>query len=261
MSTPPIIVAHRGASHDAPENTQAAFVLAWMQGANAIEGDFRLTKDHQVVCIHDESTDRTAGRKAAVSLSTLESLRQLDIGGWMGSQWRGQRILTLTEVLMLIPEGKQLFLEIKDGLQILEPIKAVLDQSPANCQRVVLQSFDTAVLKAARPLFPGFQILKLVNRKRSSPQKPWSPSTESIIDEAVSLGLDGINCAASAILHDPQFAPSVHNAGKSLHAWTVNRPGNAAALARLGVNSITTDRPGWLKRGMIDSLAKASSPR
>lgn len=257
MFAPPIIVAHRGASHDAPENTQAAFVLAWMQGADAIEGDFRLTNDGRIVCIHDETTDRTTNRNLVVSRSTFDTLRILDAGGWMKSQWRGQRILSLDEVLMLIPEGKQLFLEIKDGVQILEPMKAVLDQSPANSRRVVLQSFDAGVLKAARELFPDFQILMLVNRKRFSPQKPWSPSTESIIGEATGLGLDGINCAATAILHDPAFAPAVLAAGKSLHAWTVNRPGNAGALARLGVASITTDRPGWLRRGMMAALGEA----
>ena len=73
-----MIVAHRGASDDAPENTLEAFHLAWLQNADAIEGDFRLTKDEQIVCIHDEDTSRTCGKKLIVAESTYAELCQLD---------------------------------------------------------------------------------------------------------------------------------------------------------------------------------------
>ena len=76
----PLVVAHRGASRDAPENTLAAFKLAWEQGADAIEGDFLLTKDNKIVCIHDKSTGRLADRKLIVKESTLSQLRELDVG-------------------------------------------------------------------------------------------------------------------------------------------------------------------------------------
>ena len=76
------IVAHRGASLDAPENTLAAFRLAWSQGADAIEGDFRLTKDGRIACLHDDTTQRTAGLDLTVADSTLAELRELDVGSW-----------------------------------------------------------------------------------------------------------------------------------------------------------------------------------
>ena len=255
MSNPPIIVAHRGASHDAPENTQGAFFLAWMQGADAIEGDFHLTNDGQIVCIHDDTTDRTTNRKMVVAQSTFDTLRDLDAGGWMGSQWRGQRVLSLQEVLSMVPEGKQLFIEIKSGTSILKPLKAVLDESADYPERVILQTFESTVLRAAREMFSEYRLLKLVNRKRASTRSAWSPASRSVISEIRELGLDGVNCSASSILHDQDFAAAVRAAGKSLHAWTVNRPGNAATLAKLGVSSITTDRPGWLKRSMLELLA------
>lgn len=69
---PPQIVAHRGASADAPENPLAAFRLAWKQGADVIEGDFYLTKDHRIVCIHDGDTQRVAGKHLVVAESTLK---------------------------------------------------------------------------------------------------------------------------------------------------------------------------------------------
>lgn len=74
------IVAHRGASFDAPENTLAAFNLAWEQGADAIEGDFYLTADQQIACIHDKTTKRTAGVELKVADSTLDQLRELEYG-------------------------------------------------------------------------------------------------------------------------------------------------------------------------------------
>ena len=79
-----MIVAHRGASSDAPENTLPAFRRAWELGADAIEGDFRLTKDGRIVCIHDKDTKRVADAKLVVSDATLAQLRTLDVGGAHG---------------------------------------------------------------------------------------------------------------------------------------------------------------------------------
>ena len=76
----PLIVAHRGSSFERPENTLPAFELAWEQGADAIEGDFLLTKDKQIVCIQDHSTKHLANRNLVVGESTLEELRELDVG-------------------------------------------------------------------------------------------------------------------------------------------------------------------------------------
>lgn len=84
-----LIVAHRGASKRAPGNTLPAFELAWKQGADAIEGDFRLTKDGHVVCIHDETIKRTAGADLNVAQSTLSELRKLDVGAWFDPAFKG----------------------------------------------------------------------------------------------------------------------------------------------------------------------------
>ena len=76
-----VIVAHRGASQDAPENTIAAFKKAWAQNADGIEGDFYVTKDQQIVCIHDANTERTAGRKLEVANSTLADKTSSRVNG------------------------------------------------------------------------------------------------------------------------------------------------------------------------------------
>ena len=109
------IVAHRGASFDAPENTLAAFRLAWEQGADAVEGDFYLTADQQIVCLHDKDTKRTAPNQTSrvVSKSTLAELQQLDVGSWKAEKYKGEKIPTLQEVLKVIPANKKILIEIE----------------------------------------------------------------------------------------------------------------------------------------------------
>lgn len=243
MSAKPLIVAHRGASLDAPENTQAAFVLAWIHGADAIEGDFRVTKDGHIVCIHDETTGRTSNRDVVVARSTLEQLKNLEFGGWKSPRWKGQTIQTLPEVLALLPEGKRLFLEIKCGTEILEPLKRALDQSAGNVDRVIIQSFDPEVVKKARQVLPGYKLLLLVTRTRTGAGKPWLPSKDELLAMLAESQADGLNCSAAGLLNDPDCGPQLLASGKELHAWTVNRPSNAATLQAMGVSSITTDRP------------------
>ena len=89
------IVAHRGASADAPENTVPAFQLAWERGADRIEGDFFLTSDGVIVCFHDKTTKRLGGGNLKVSSTPYQQLRALDVGAWKDPKWKGTRIPTL----------------------------------------------------------------------------------------------------------------------------------------------------------------------
>src|SRR5262245_65624278 len=93
------IIAHRGASHDAPENTLAAVRLAWEQGADAVEVDVQLSKDGKLVVIHDDNTKRSGGFARKVRAQTLDELRRLDVGRWKGKRWAGEKIPTLDVVL------------------------------------------------------------------------------------------------------------------------------------------------------------------
>jgi glycerophosphoryl diester phosphodiesterase len=101
-----LIIAHRGASHDAPENTLSAFKLAIEQGADAIEADFFLTSDEKMVCFHDEDTERICGKKLLVTQTPLDELQSLDVGKWKGPQWTGEKMPTMADVLAAVPEGK-----------------------------------------------------------------------------------------------------------------------------------------------------------
>ena len=121
------IIGHRGASSEAPENTLASFRLAWAQHADAGELDIYLSKDGEVVVIHDATTRRVGKRSRRVVDQTLAELKQLDVGQWKGSKWAGERIPTLAEVLSTIPDGKRLFIEIKCGPEVIPPLVKVLE--------------------------------------------------------------------------------------------------------------------------------------
>ena len=117
----PQIIAHRGASHAAPENTLAAFALAWQEGADGIEGDFHLTADGRILCIHDATTACTGGKNLVVREQPLAVLQQCDVGG-------GAPPPTLDEILPTIPRGKTLEIEVKCGEEIMPPLAALLSR-------------------------------------------------------------------------------------------------------------------------------------
>ena len=119
-STPAVeIVAHRGASHDAPENTLAAVKLAWERDADGVEVDVYLTKDGRIAVLHDKTTKRTTGVDRPVAEMTLSELHELDAGSWQDPRWKGERIPSLEEVLDLVPPGKKMYVEVKCGPEIV----------------------------------------------------------------------------------------------------------------------------------------------
>src|SRR5262245_9603118 len=103
------IIAHRGASHDAPENTLAAVRLAWEQGADAVEVDVHLSRDSRLVVIHDPTTKRTGNIRCRVLDRTFDELRRIDVGWWKGLRWERETIPCLESVIKTIPRNKRLF--------------------------------------------------------------------------------------------------------------------------------------------------------
>ena len=139
-----MIVAHRGASDDAPENTLDAFRLAWSQNADAIEGDFRLTKDEQIVCIHDEDTSRTCGEKLIVAENTYAELSKLDASAYFKGDLAPQSIPLLSDIFKTIPNN--IYIHILDVLGGLRPprppqqvgLRPPLSRPPASPEKWIL---------------------------------------------------------------------------------------------------------------------------
>ena len=155
----PLIIGHRGASFDAPENTLAAFRLAFAQGADGIEADFRLSADGEILCIHDATTGRTADANLRVAAHSLAELRRLDIGARKGEKWQGEKIPTLAEVLAIIPAGKIFFIECKCGKEIIPPLRRLFAASAMTPVELRFLAFDAPLLAALKTEFPDHQVL------------------------------------------------------------------------------------------------------
>jgi glycerophosphoryl diester phosphodiesterase len=241
------IIAHRGASYDAPENTLPAYKLAWQQGADGIEGDFRLTADGQIVCLHDPSTGRVGDRDLVVSESTLAELRQVDMGIVKGEEWTGTRIPTLAEILALVPEGKRIYIEIKSGLAIVEPLEKALAESGLRPEQIVLISFVGNVISGVKKKMPQYKahLLSVFPEDKSG-----KVGTTGLIQRVKTLNADGADVCAHPGL-DQAFVQAFHQAGLECHVWTVDDPLIAKQLAEAGVASITTNRPGMLRGEVI----------
>ncbi len=246
------IIAHRGASHDAPENTIAAFQLAWEQHADAVELDIQLTKDGRIVAFHDLTTRRIAGMDRRVDAQTYDELR-----GLTARFPQGAHIPSIEETLATVPDGKRLFIEIKCGPEILPGLERALSASGKSAEQVVLIGFDIETMKQARARFPGGTVCWVVASKK------WSfgraPSVAGVIAAAKSAQLDGLDVDARFAI-DATFVGKVREAGLKLFVWTVDDAKAARKLAALGVDGITTNRPGWLREQLESRTPQIKRP-
>lgn len=240
------IIGHRGASHDAPENTLAAFRLAWTQNADAAETDVYLSKDGEIVVIHDATTQRVGGRNRKVAAQTLAELKELDIGAWKGEQWSGEQIPTLAELLEIIPEGKRLFIEIKCGPEIAPRLVQVLDATHKRPEQTCLISFSCEVMQRVKKELPLLRCYWIVKLKQNRETGRWSPPLQEIVRKTKEAGLDGIDFGDAPVI-DREFVAKVKQAGLGVYIWAVDSTKEAGRLEQAGVDGITTNRPGFLK--------------
>jgi glycerophosphoryl diester phosphodiesterase len=250
MTEKPLIVAHRGASRDAPENTPAAFMMAWLQHADAVEADLRLTKDKQIVCIHDPSTKRVSGKALEVAKTNLAVLKELDVGVKLFPKWRGQQIPTLAQLIATMPQGKSIFLELKTGSEILAPLKKEIAKAALDPKQIVIQSFDENLLAAVAEILPEHRTVLLINQRKLGKPSTWQPPAEKLMQHFKTSKAKGVNLNTPALAKSTDLVKALKEAGAEIHTWTVNRAINARPLLVHDLSSITTDRPGKLRVGL-----------
>ena len=256
------IIAHRGASHLAPENTLASVELAWKLEADAVEIDIWLTKDGRIVAIHDEDTERTAGRKWKIADHTLAELRRLDAGSWKDASYAGEPIPILEEILASIPDGKRLFIEIKCGRKVLSELERTLKASGKQPRQIVIISFDLAVVTESKKRMPRLMTYWVQGKSPERDEKTGKVTgrrIDELIEKCRAAGLDGLDLAHESELTE-EIVDGIHRLGLGLYVWTVNSPADAAGAVNLGVDGITTDRPGWL-RGQLPARATSCGNR
>lgn len=244
------LIAHRGSSFLAPENTLAAAQLAWQEGADAVEGDFRISKDGHLVCIHDKTLKRTAGVDRLVTACTLDELRTYDVGTWKAEGFAGQRIATLEEMLATVPQGKRFFVELKDhSRSVIAALHRAVNNMPLDPSQIVMICLDKdAILRVKRfvPQCPAYWVVQatpkysLVEGGRNWPDRDTMRWTAKF-DKLDGLDLEAIWPIDTTIIRD------LKNAGLQLAIWTVDDPAVARWWIDLGIHSITTNRPGWLR--------------
>ena len=252
----PLIIAHRGASGEAPENTMVAFKLAWELGADGIEGDFHLTRDGHIVAIHDKDTNKvTKGKnKLIVKKTSLKELQGLDVGSWKNETYSKARIPTLEDVIDSLPEGKKFFIEIKCGTEIMKPLIKVIDlkvkERPILKTNISFISFDKDVIKSCRTQWPDIEANYLESYKKIKGISKWAPN-ENEVFRLLKLSLaSGIGTQANKEVLNPKFIKRLRLNQLSFHCWTINDVETARHFRDLGVDSITTDFPKRIREGL-----------
>jgi glycerophosphoryl diester phosphodiesterase len=233
----PLILGHRGASASAPENTLAAVRQALAEGADGVELDAWRCGSGEVVVIHDEDTTRTCGERLRVPEAPLSSLRALDAGRWKGDRFRGERIPLLAEVLEALP-GALLNVELKGRAGRPD---AALAAAVARClaaagaaERVIVSSFDFALLEAFRAAAPGVATGLIFE-----PAWLWRVRVRRAVGR--------LNPSALHPRRDlctPGRLAAWRSKGLAVNSWTVDRPEELARLARGGVAGLVCNGPG-----------------
>jgi glycerophosphoryl diester phosphodiesterase len=269
------VVAHRGASEEAPEHTLAAYKKAIEDGADALECDVRLTADGHLVCVHDRRVNRTSNGRGAVSALELADLAALDFGSWKSrdlsrDSWKTRdeepdwehlpedredtSVLTLERLLELVADaGRRVELAIETkhptrwAGQVEERLLVLLKRfgldAPASAadSPVRVMSFSARSLhrvRAASPTLPTVYLLQFLSPR--------------LRDGRLPAGVRIAGPSVRIVRNHPAYIERLKNAGHQVHVWTVNEPEDVDLCVDLGIDAIITNRP----RAVLSQLGR-----
>lgn len=227
-----LVIAHRGASGHAPENTLAAFKRALTLGATFIETDLQLSRDSRFVAIHDDTVNRTTNGQGKVHDLSLADLRRLDAGSWFGSEFTGERIPTLEEILDFARKHDAVFyLELKpSGSWGGEHALVGALRSSGEIARTIVISFDAGILEGLRKIEPTLMTGLLFDGQIELP-----------LQRAVEVGARQL--AVRGDLVTPALLAEARKHDLQVVCWTVNQPAHMRLLIEAGVDGIMSDYP------------------
>ncbi|WP_165983850.1 glycerophosphodiester phosphodiesterase [Streptomyces sp. YIM 98790] len=252
------VVAHRGASEDAPEHTLAAYRKAVADGADALECDVRMTADGHLVCVHDRRVNRTSNGRGAVAAMELAELAELDFGSWKspggGTESpdsldpEGTAVLTLERLLRLVAEAGRpvgLAIETKHPTRwagqverrLLELLRSHPVPGPVRVMSFSARSLQRVKMQA--PELPTVYLMQfMLPRNRSG----RLPAGARIAGPSIRI-----------LRRDPGYVARAHASGHQVHVWTVDAPEDVELCAALGVDAVITNRPRSV-RALLDEL-------
>jgi len=239
----PVIIAHRGASGIAPENTLAAIDLAMQSQAEIIEIDVHLTKDGKIVVIHDKSVDRTTNGTGLISELTLGEIRALDAGSWYSESFAGEKIPLLSEVMDMVVGRKKLLIEIKSGVKdypgIDRKVVEVIKEYDA-LDWCIVQSFDDKTLMEINRQWPEVCLHKLIVFKFRLLPLAFDGSIRRFTSKKYSF-VDAINPHYKFI--NKRFVKNRHKAGFGVNVWGGKEPDSYEKIRHIPVDGWITDFP------------------
>jgi glycerophosphoryl diester phosphodiesterase len=242
LNAQPLVIAHRGASAYAPENTIAAFKKALEIGADALELDLRQTKDSVLVVLHDANVDRTTNGNGNVDDFTFNELQKLDTGSWFDKEFSDQKIPSLQEVIDLLDDTTIIIIELKGGNEtypgIEEQVVEIVKQN--NIEKLaILKSFDSNVLKRLRIIEPVISLLYVY-----AVRIPW---LGMIIDQGVTFesvyDLDVEYLQPHRFFLSESFVKDAQAKGFKVISWGVNSKEAINISIDYRVDGIETDYP------------------
>ncbi len=230
------IIAHRGSATYVPENTLAALDYSIQHGADMAEIDVQMTKDKEVILMHDSNLKRTSGYDQKVTETTYQKIRQLEVGGRFDAAFFGEPIPTLEEALKKAKGKLTLMIEIKVSDDTSEITKKVIELIEAHNMEdeCLIGSMDYRVLQVAKMINPDIQTVYITALAYGDYQNLKDVDYYSIEASFISYAL----------------ISQVHHSGKQIYAWTVNKEATMQTMIAMQVDGIVTDNPTLLKKQM-----------
>jgi glycerophosphoryl diester phosphodiesterase len=227
------IIAHRGSSKAAPENTKEAFKQAIKDQADGIELDVHLTADNQVVVIHDPTIDRTSKGKGFIKDLSLNELKEYDFGSYFDESFKGEKILTLSEALEIIKDFDLINIEIKKGYNINQGIGEKVLKSIEKYEfknEIIISSFNHQSLKIIKELKNDIKIAPLLYARLN---KPW--------EYAINLGAEYLHLYYKLV--NKEIIEQCHQQGIKVNVFTVDEKYDLNKMIEYNVDGIITNYP------------------
>jgi glycerophosphoryl diester phosphodiesterase len=277
------VVAHRGATAEAPEHTLAAYRHAAAVGADAVECDVRMTRDGALVCVHDRRVSRTSNGRGIVSALHLAELEQFHFGprrDGRRSRWGDDEVTAVTdepdvenglvltldrllEYVTATPGSVRLAIETKHPTRHARKVEEALiatlrhfglitDRGPAEWAgqpALRVMSFSQLAVRRVQEMAPGLPTVQLIGKR-----------LRAVRNELLSGSMTAVGPGVALLRADPGYVDRAHAAGKQVHVWTANTPADMDFLVALGADAVITDHPDELLRRLGRRLSRAEPP-
>ena len=240
-------ICHRGESHDAPENTLPAYKMAVDRGFG-FECDIYLSADKRVFTFHDGNLKRTtagACTKKCAEASWADEISKVDVGGWgkwKGSKFSPTRPALLEEVLELAVDGRQIYVEVKPGPEIVPYIKAVYEkQKKATNKNTLFIAFNRETCKALKKLMPEYKVYWLTSSSIKEKGKKAPVTVDYVLQGLKETGADGVDCRFDPKVITADFIKAVKDKGYEFHVWTIDSLSQSLLAFERGAQTVTTN--------------------